>query len=742
MRKWTLIVLLAPAWSWATALPHVAHSHISGTIAAGSTRYIAPGNGVITDFDTEAHAQIPFYTSATITGLYVRMNANGVTGTSTFTLRINGVSANLKVNFAGGVTGISSNTTTSDRINWGDKLDIMVEVGSGGTTIQPIAIMFLLNPIKAENYQRMNNVAISAPTSIGNGWQPYYEVIQGAGGNNLTESRVTYVMRSSGTFRNMAVYVSTNARASTIDFTFRKNLAATAMKVSVSTKTWGLFENKTNTVNVVAGDTVTWEVGMVDGSDTAAIAYSYISAEFVGYGNDVEYPVAMAEKPQNAGETWQIPFLSALTFGGDEYRMPAYTRGTLDRFCMYTPQNNCSTNSTVKIVKNGTTDPDMVITIPANTTGLFCDNTHSITFLSTDTLSYVGNSPAGTGTMYYTSIGARLTVRGPSDPLGSLQIFPTNNIWNTRIDNAVLHSSSALWMDETNGHTAHELHPDFGNTYLGKWNGIPYMIIDNDIPNATVTWPTDYDYSDESEPLPSTGLRIPDDAICESDPAPLDPDSDRHCILVNTDENKLYEVFASSRIYQNGVWLSSWTIRQLSIWDLTSNALRTDGWTSADAAGLPILPGLVRWEEVQSGRIDHALRFTLALTYSPYMWPARHNAITGTALNPPFGMRVRLKSNFDISGFSATNQVILTALKEYGMFLADNGGDWFISGAPSPHWDNDDLGLLETIIPRDSFEVVDTSTWLVNADSGEANPPSSNSITGNSTLRGGGRLFR
>src|SRR5262249_34885892 len=158
-------------------------------------------------------------------------------------------------------------------------------------------------------------------------------------------------------------------------------------------------------------------------------------------------------------------------------------------------------------------------------------------------------------------------------------------------------------------------------------------------------------------------------------------------------------------------------------------ALRPDTWTSADAAGLPILPGLVRWEEIQAGEIRHALRFTLELTWKGHLWPGRHDAPSGSATNPPMGMRVRLKANYDISKYSRTNQVILRALKKYGMFLADNGGDWFISGAPNPNFNDDDLHLLGQIVPHDAFEVVDTSHWMVDFDSGKAVPQAARTDT-------------
>jgi hypothetical protein len=194
------------------------------------------------------------------------------------------------------------------------------------------------------------------------------------------------------------------------------------------------------------------------------------------------------------------------------------------------------------------------------------------------------------------------------------------------------------------------------------------------------------------------------------------------------DNKVLHEMYAAVK-QPDG----SYQCEQYSRWDLTSNALRPDGWTSADAAGLPVLPGLVRWDEIQSGEIKHALRFTLSLTWQPHLWPARHDAPSGSTLNPPMGMRVRMKANFDISGYSTTNQIILKALKKYGMFMADNGGDWYISGAPNPNFNDTDLHLLEQIVPNTAFEVVDTSAWIVNPNSAQVPANIATTTPGNTT---------
>jgi hypothetical protein len=181
-------------------------------------------------------------------------------------------------------------------------------------------------------------------------------------------------------------------------------------------------------------------------------------------------------------------------------------------------------------------------------------------------------------------------------------------------------------------------------------------------------------------------------------------DGDRHALIVDRDACKLYELYA---LYPTS---SGWRAGSGAIFDLRSNKLRPAGWTSADAAGLPILPGLARYEEVARGRIDHALRFTVQRTRRAYVWPARHFASSATdpAL-PPMGMRFRLKRSYPIAGFPRQARIVLQALKEYGMIVADNGSDWYVSGAPDPRWSNDDLHSLGRV-PGSAFEVVDTSS--------------------------------
>jgi hypothetical protein len=249
------------------------------------------------------------------------------------------------------------------------------------------------------------------------------------------------------------------------------------------------------------------------------------------------------------------------------------------------------------------------------------------------------------------------------------------------------------------------LHPDFGSgLYEGRPIGIPFVSVAKTQPGV----PVDFSYADESDPGP---YPIPDDAPIEGG---ICGAGDRHVLIVQAETCLLYELFDAT---PQG---DGWSAGSGAIFDLRSHALRPAGWTSADAAGLPILPGLVRFEEVAAGAIDHALRFTAAPTREAYVWPARHEAgSTHDPDVPPMGQRFRLKPDFDVSGFSAANQVILTALQTYGMILADNGGDWFLSGVPHERWDNGDLRQLKNGVRGSDFEAVDCSSLMVHPDSAQ-----------------------
>jgi len=287
--------------------------------------------------------------------------------------------------------------------------------------------------------------------------------------------------------------------------------------------------------------------------------------------------------------------------------------------------------------------------------------------------------------------------------VGNCTVFPADNIWNTRIDQLPVSPSSSTWVN-TIGPTK-PLHPDFGSgLYNGEPMGIPYVTV----PGTQTKYPATFTYADESDPGP---YAVPLNAPIEGGSAST---GDRHAIAVDTDNCILYELYAA---YPQA---TSWQAGSGAIFNLESDALRPATWTSADAAGLPIFPGLVRYDEIVTGAIHHAIRFTVPQTQKAYVWPARHYAssLTG-AQYPPMGARFRLKASFDISGFSATNQIILTALKQYGMMLADNGSSWYISGATDSRWNNDDLHALTTLTGAD-FEAVDVSPLMVDPNSGQA----------------------
>jgi hypothetical protein len=250
-------------------------------------------------------------------------------------------------------------------------------------------------------------------------------------------------------------------------------------------------------------------------------------------------------------------------------------------------------------------------------------------------------------------------------------------------------SNSTAIVDSIGADTG--LHPDFGS---GLWDGapigIPITVVKAGVPKVRPS----FDYADESDkgpyPIP-TAVKV-------------EGGGDRHALIVDSSTCTLYELYALQRTG------SGWHAGSGAIWSLRSNKMRPAGWTSADAAGLPILPGLVRWSDVASGRIDHALRFTVERTRRAYVYPARHFASDLTDPNlPPMGLRLRLRADYPIAGFPRQARIVLQALKTYGMIVADNGSSWYISGEPNSHWSNDDLHTLGRV-PGSAFQVVDTST--------------------------------
>jgi hypothetical protein len=297
------------------------------------------------------------------------------------------------------------------------------------------------------------------------------------------------------------------------------------------------------------------------------------------------------------------------------------------------------------------------------------------------------------GPTSFAAIGPTANVLSSTDATAgaaaACTLFPKSNAWNQRVDTLPVRDDSATLI-ATIGLNEY-LHPDFSST---KWNaGVGYGIPFNRVGSSTPLRTVSFQYGGQSDKGPYPIPRSPK----------IERASDRHILLWDTDACHLYELFNARKV--DGKWKAG----SGAIWDLRSNALRPDGWTSADAAGLPILPGLVRWSEVKAGAINHAIRFTAPETKSEHIYPARHDAGVGDdAWLPPMGLRVRLKASVDISGFRKQPRVILQALKDYGMILADNGSPWYITGAPHEDWNDDALHDLHEITGAD-FEAVDTT---------------------------------
>ena len=295
--------------------------------------------------------------------------------------------------------------------------------------------------------------------------------------------------------------------------------------------------------------------------------------------------------------------------------------------------------------------------------------------------------------------------------IAGCDIFPGDSIWNTPVDTLPVHPNSMNYIDTIGANRG--IHADFGS---GAWPpgsdspiGIPYVVVPDSqlkVPVAFIWWPEESD--DGPYPIP-TGAPI------EGGPA---SDGDRHVLVLEEDNCILYEMYYAFPQHDG-----SWEAANGAVFDLNSHNLRPDNWTSADAAGLPILPGLIRYDEIVSGEIRHAVRFTAPETQAAHLWPARHHASSLTGDNfPPMGLRLRLRADYDISSFSPEVQVILQAFKSYGLILADNGSPWFISGVPDERWDNDMLHEMDAITGAD-FEVVDVSKLMVDPDSGRAAMP-------------------
>jgi hypothetical protein len=280
---------------------------------------------------------------------------------------------------------------------------------------------------------------------------------------------------------------------------------------------------------------------------------------------------------------------------------------------------------------------------------------------------------------------------GQGASLGGFVPFPADSLWNADISSAPVDPNSAAVMNFIGSGTS--MHADFGaGQYLGSTIGIPYLVVGGQQPPVAINFTA---YGSESDPGP---MPVPVTAPIEGYPNP--GTGDRHVLVLDNSNCFLYELSSS---YVSG---NSWNAGSGAVWDLLSNEQRPYTWTSADAAGLPIFPGLVRYDEVAAGKISHAVRFTLQNSRAAFIPPASHWAANSSNSNAaPMGMRMRLKASFDVSGYSTANQVILNALKKYGMIMADNGSNLYLSGAPDDRWDNTDLHVLGQVSASD-FEVL------------------------------------
>lgn len=303
---------------------------------------------------------------------------------------------------------------------------------------------------------------------------------------------------------------------------------------------------------------------------------------------------------------------------------------------------------------------------------------------------------------------------GQGASLNGLVPFPASNAWNQDISAAAVDANSATIINYIGSSVG--LHADFGSgTFGGSSIGIPYVVVDSSQARINVNVNL---YPDESDVTPSP---IPATAPIEGAPNP----GDNHVLVLDKADCWLYE------LYQGSFASGQWTASQSTVWDLQNYNNRPYTWTSADAAGLPIFPGLVRYDEVAAGAIHHAIRFTVPKTQSAFISPATHSAGTNSSSPIPMGMRIRLKASFDVSSFSATNQVILNAMKKYGLILADNGSAIFISGAPDSRWDNNDLHNLGSVTAS-NFEVVQMPPFTTSSNIPNGPAPTISSFTASS----------
>ncbi|MGA8152763.1 MAG: hypothetical protein WB952_17570 [Terriglobales bacterium] len=328
-----------------------------------------------------------------------------------------------------------------------------------------------------------------------------------------------------------------------------------------------------------------------------------------------------------------------------------------------------------------------------------------------------GNGTNGTGGGQNTSCSG--IALGQEASLNGFRPFPADNAWNQDVSTAAVDPNSDAIINFIGSNVG--LHPDFGSgQYQGSSMGIPYAVVSGTQSLVNINFTA---YGDESDPGP---MPIPGNAQIEGYPNP--GSGDRHVLVIDNANCFLYELYGS---YPNDD--GSWNVGSSAVWDLQSDEQRPWTWTSADAAGLSIFAGLVRYDEVAAGKIQHAIRFTLPQTAAAMVPPASHWASTSSnPLAPPMGMRMRLKASYDISGFSANVQAILSGLKKYGIILADNGSAMYLSGAPDDRWDNDDLHNLSSV-PASAFEVVKMNPVYTAGNVPQGAAPKISSFTASST---------
>jgi hypothetical protein len=326
---------------------------------------------------------------------------------------------------------------------------------------------------------------------------------------------------------------------------------------------------------------------------------------------------------------------------------------------------------------------------------------------------------AQTGTCAGMSLGQGASLNG-------FVPFPSDNLWNTDISNATVDTNSANYINSIGSATT--LHADFGSgTYDKQTIGIPYQVVPGSQTQVKVTLGT---YASESDPGP---MPVPSNALIEGYPNP--GTGDRHVLVLDQGNCWLYELY-----YAKESKSGAWSANSTALWDMTIDEQRPYTWTSADAAGLSVFAGLARYDEVAAGAINHALRFTVPTTQEAFVLPATHWASSNTSANaPPMGLRLRLKADFDISGYPADDQVILTCMKKYGLILADNGSAIFITGTPDSRWNNDDLALLKQVTAAD-FDVVDTGTVYTPSNVPSGTSPTISSFTANPATAAPGQM--